>query len=212
MQQLNKPPYLGLFQGDEGLYGKSWDADPCPKSRLWSCSINCDRRSLKKSSLVVSSTRVDDGTVGGLPYSTPCCKPQQEIENSNQSVFFFWKRYCSIITTRGFSYFCCSGDVHQQWPALCKHTCWCLPWITQGGVWGMLSGERPWRTLREHMLFDASPVGCARQALLSEYQCLKSHNSINDGYNLLEPGDLDACTINCYCLFFLMFGLLKMSA
>ena len=70
--------YLGLFQGDEGLYGKPWDADPWPKSRLWSCSINCDRRSLKKSSLVVSSTRVDDGTAGDLPYSTPCYRRSQQ--------------------------------------------------------------------------------------------------------------------------------------
>ena len=70
--------YLGLFQGDEGLYGKPWDADPWPKSRLWSCSINCDRRSLKKSSLVVSSTRVDDGTAGDLPYSTPCDRRSQQ--------------------------------------------------------------------------------------------------------------------------------------
>jgi hypothetical protein len=92
LQQLWTTPYLGLFQGDEGLYGKPWDVDPCPKSRLWSCSINCDRRSLKKSSLVVSSTKVDDGTDGGLPYSTPCCKSQQEIENSNPSIFFPEKR------------------------------------------------------------------------------------------------------------------------
>ena len=70
--------YLGLFQGDEGLYGKPWDADPWPKSRLWSCSINCDRRSLKKSSLVVSSTRVDDGTAGDLPYSRPCYRRSQQ--------------------------------------------------------------------------------------------------------------------------------------
>jgi hypothetical protein len=67
-----KNSYLGLFQGDEDLYGKPCGADPCPKSRLGSCSINCDLRSLKKSSLVVSSTRVDDGTGGCLPYSTAC--------------------------------------------------------------------------------------------------------------------------------------------
>lgn len=64
--------YLGLFQGEGGLYWKPWEADPCPKSRLWSCSISCDLRSLKKSSLVVSSTKVEDATIGCLPYPTPC--------------------------------------------------------------------------------------------------------------------------------------------
>ena len=63
--------YLGLFQGEGGLYWKPWEADPCPKSRLWSCSISCDLRSLKKSSLVVSSTKVEDATIGCLPYPTP---------------------------------------------------------------------------------------------------------------------------------------------
>jgi hypothetical protein len=67
-----KTYYLGLFHGGEDLYGNPCGADPCPKSRLWSCSINCDLRSLKKSSLVVSSTRVDDGTGSCLPYSTAC--------------------------------------------------------------------------------------------------------------------------------------------
>lgn len=63
--------YLGWFQGEGGLNGKPWEADPCPKSRLWSCSISCDLRSLKKSSLVVSSTKVEDATIGCLPNSMP---------------------------------------------------------------------------------------------------------------------------------------------
>jgi len=63
--------YLGWFQGEGGLNGKPWEADPCPKSRLWSCSISCDLRSLKKSNLVVSSTKVEEATIGCLPYSMP---------------------------------------------------------------------------------------------------------------------------------------------
>jgi hypothetical protein len=69
--EIERPSYLGWFQGEGGLNGKPWEADPCPKSRLWSCSISCDLRSLKKSSLVVSSTKVEDATIGCLPNSIP---------------------------------------------------------------------------------------------------------------------------------------------
>ena len=69
--EIEWPSYLGWFQGEGGLYGKPWGADPRPKSRLWSCSISCDLRSLKKSSLVVSSTKVEDVTIGCLPNSMP---------------------------------------------------------------------------------------------------------------------------------------------
>lgn len=64
--------HLGLFHGGDDLYTNPWEGTPAwLKSRLWSCSISCERRSLKKSSRVVSSTRVEDATNGCLRYPIP---------------------------------------------------------------------------------------------------------------------------------------------
>lgn len=64
ISQEFRVPFHYQFQfGVDGLYGKSC-GDPVPlfKSRLWSCSISWERRSLKKSRRDVNSTRVEEAT------------------------------------------------------------------------------------------------------------------------------------------------------
>lgn len=71
-QESNNTSHLGLFHGGDGLlYWNACDVGPWLKSRLCSCSISWDLRSLKKSRREVSSTRVEDANEGCFGCSIP---------------------------------------------------------------------------------------------------------------------------------------------